>query len=329
MINVKLSTPAPNWPWNRQLPLQGNDWGPFSFSIDRSIDICDAWVVFETLDRDTSVICPPDRTVFVTGEPSSIGHYHPAFLRQFSLVVSCNPALKHPNVLRMQQGHPWFVERTLDELTSMKPMEKSEELCVIVSDKDFTPGHERRLRFVRELQKHFGERLAVFGRGIRDFESKWDLLSRYRYTIVLENSEEDDFLTEKLPDAWLAFCFPFYAGAPNVERYFPAGSYIELNLDSPADSVASIESVLSDQTHYSRELDGVIKVRQYYLQYCQFFPNISIILQWVIARSTAAARRITLTPNSHNGSVGANVYASLCALGSKKLCRRVNFTADP
>lgn len=299
MIEVKLSTPAPDWPWRRQLPHAGDAWGPFRFHIDQQVADCDAWVVFESLGEEAVVTCPRDRMVFITGEPSSIGRYHPDFLAQFSHVVSGMRDLPHSQVLHLQQGHPWFVEHSFDELLAMQPGAKSKDVCVIVSNKAFTAGHEKRLAFVQALQDRLGGRLHVFGRGIRDFASKWQVLSDYRYSVVLENAQEPDFITEKLPDAWLAHCFPFYVGCPNVERYFPAGGYELLDFEAPDASAAKILRVLDDPLHYQRTLPSVIEAREFYLRNYQFFPNLACVLQSVLGASRLAAEPVTLRPSSY------------------------------
>src|SRR5207302_11137215 len=130
-------------------------------------------------------LCPPERTVLVTGEPDSIGRYHPSFLAQFRFVVTGRRDIHHPRILRMQQGQPWHVEKSFDELLAIEPMVKTRNICAISSDKAFTEGHKRRRAFIGALQGMLGDVVDVYGRGIRDFESKWDVLSMYRYAIVL------------------------------------------------------------------------------------------------------------------------------------------------
>jgi hypothetical protein len=298
MIEVKLSTCTPDWPWRRQLPSGGDSWGPFRFHIDDAVNQCDAWVVFESLTEETTVACPRDRVVFVTGEPSEIARYHPQFLAQFSHVVSGIRDLRHPQVLHMQQGHPWFMERSFDQLLAMSPAAKSKEICVIASNKAFTAGHEKRLAFVDQLKRRLGDRLDVFGRGIRDFDSKWELLSEYRYAVVIENAQEPDFITEKLPDAWLAHCFPFYVGCTNVERYFGRGAYEVLDIDAPDLSAAKIVKALDDPFHYAGALPALIETREFYLRNYQFFPNLACVLQCVMASSRRGAEPVTIFPTS-------------------------------
>jgi len=298
MINVKLSTCAPLWPWLRQLPGGKAEWGPFRFHIDCDVKDCDVWVVFESLEKTEIVDCPPERVIFIAGEPDSIGSYQPAFLEQFFYVISGRQDLVHPRQLRLQQGHPWFVEKTYDELLQLPPVAKTHDVCVISSNKAFTEGHQQRLAFVEVLKQILGDRLDVYGRGIRDFESKWEVLAPYRYAIVLENFSGDDFLTEKLPDAWLAYCYPLYFGCTNVGRYFKEGAWREVNLSKPEEAASTILGLINDPGNYEQYLPAISSARGHYLEHGQFFANLTSTLQSVLSSTSNKRQLITLHPNS-------------------------------
>ena len=58
-------------------------------------------------------------------------------------------------------------------------------------------------------------------------KSKFDTLSRYKYSLVIENSM--DFLTEKLFDAFFARCIPVYVG-PDVSKFeIPANLVVQVD----------------------------------------------------------------------------------------------------
>lgn len=319
MPDVLLSTVAPQWPWRRQTPSGSGRWGAFNFAIDEVCSRADAWVVFESLNANCTVCCPPDRVVFVAGEPSTIGNYHIDFLRQFSHVIISRKVVNHPQVWHRQQGHPWFIERSFDELVSMQPIRKTKGACVIVSDKAFTPGHSNRLQFVQALKDRLGDRLDVWGRGIVDFESKWELLKEYRYTVVLENTLEEDYISEKLPDAWLAFCMPFYMGCPNLDRYYSSGAFERLELDNPEAGAKKLIAAMKDNKFYEHSLPEILRCRKVYLYREQFFPNLVSILQSVLVESRKSAMSITLRPNSYflSKPVDLNCSEFIAAVGNR------------
>ena len=51
-------------------------------------------------------------------------------------------------------------------------------------------------------------------------KKKEDGLKSYKYSIIIENSSEVNYFTEKLIDACLLETVPIYWGAPNISEYF-------------------------------------------------------------------------------------------------------------
>jgi FkbM family methyltransferase len=289
MVDVKVSTCTLTWPWARQTPGRSFHWEGVRFHVDCEVDRCDAWVVFQSLDAPQSTNCPPNRTVFITGEPDPIGRYDNRFLAQFARVVTSRTDIEHPGLVRRQQGHPWFIEKTYDELCAMPPVQKIADVCLITSDKVFTEGHRERLQFALDLKARLAGRIDLWGRGLQDFSSTWDVLSRYRYAVTIENHVAHDWLTEKLPDALLAWCVPLYYGCPNVGDYMPAGGWLdmpELNAGLAAEQLAA---VLSDPSAYEERLPAIAASRRRYLDHLQFFANIAEIVRG-LDRSAAHAR---------------------------------------
>lgn len=294
MLNIKVTTCAPKWPWARQTPSSSFVWEDIRFHVDTEVEDCDAWVVFESLSSKQTTICPPNRTIFITGEPISVGSYTSAFIEQFSHVVSGRDDIEHPHLIKRQQGHPWFVEKSYDELINMSPVPKQSDVCLITSDKVFTPGHQKRLQFALDLKTRLGSDLDLWGHGLRSFDSSWDVLSKYRYAVVIENLVAQDWLTEKLPDALLAWCVPLYHGCPNISDYIPDESWINISsLD--ADVVANkLKALLSDSDDYERRIPSLIEARQNYLHNMQFFANISDIVKSISAEKPLPSREVIL-----------------------------------
>ena len=294
MLTVKVTTCAPQWPWARQTPSGLLVWEDISFLVDQEVEDCDAWVVFESLPNTQTTRCPSDRTLLITAEPSSIGAYPHEFVDQFSRVMTSRDDLVHPKIICRQQGHPWFIEKNYDELLSLPPPLKHADICLITSDKLFTQGHRDRLRFALDLKARMGGKVDLWGRGIRDFSSSWDLLSNYRYVIVLENLIAQDWLTEKLPDALLAWCVPIYVGCPNLSDYFPTDGLIEINsLDVDA-MVRILENLLSDPLSYESRLPAVKQAREHYLNHLQFFANLAPVIREMCSGSESSKSKKTI-----------------------------------
>lgn len=58
-------------------------------------------------------------------------------------------------------------------------------------------------------------------------ERKRKLAEQYRFVISFENKVEQDYVTEKPFDAYTSGAIPIYWGAPNVDDYLPAGSFVD------------------------------------------------------------------------------------------------------
>lgn len=63
-----------------------------------------------------------------------------------------------------------------------------------------------------------------------DLESKLDFLKGYKFTIAFENSQSDDYITEKIIHPFIAGSVPIYWGATNIGRDFNENSFINCNL---------------------------------------------------------------------------------------------------
>lgn len=297
MINVKLTTQHPQWPLKRQTPGSSGIWGDFRFHINEDIESCDVWIVLEGLLTPESTICSPDSTVLITWEPPTFRTYPRNFLKQFAHVISCHRNLHHYSVNHSQQAHPWFVNKSYDELLIQSPTIKSKLLSIISSNKAFTPEHARRLAFARALKDRLGDRAELYGRGINDFKDKWDVLAPYKYALAMENCSHQDWLTEKLPDCYLAYTFPFYWGAPNVEQYFDPSSFVAIDLHDFDGTLRRIERVLANPDHYGSALGSLRAARSHYLVRLQLFP---MLAKWITTHNKprTPARPITICPDT-------------------------------
>lgn len=306
MFKVKLTFPYPEWDLLRQTPNSAGIWGDVKFYVNQDIDECDYWFVFNHLLRDTeSVRCPSQNVVLLTGEPHVIQKYNPSFLNQFARIVTCQREIKHPNVTYFHQGHPWFVgaryrnghylefSKGYDELIEKQHVTKTKKISVITSNKQFTDGHKRRYDFVMRLKEHFGDAIDLYGRGVKDFEDKWDVLADYKYSIAIENFVLDDWITEKLYDCFLAHTFPIYYGCPNLEKYFPGASFERIDIEKWDDSITTIEKILNQKNYYESRLPAVVNAKDQYLNRYNIFPLIVSLIK-ENERKSAMAKNVEL-----------------------------------
>ena len=278
MIIVKLSTPLFGMPQEvlanivKQTPSCLGRWEGIQFHANTDIESCDFYIVFEGLEKKEKVLCPPQNTVFVAAEPSSLKRYDESFLAQFATIITCQRGMKHGNKYYNQPGHTWFIKKNYDELMRTASVQKNKLLSIVTSNKQESEGHKKRYEFCLKLKEYFGDAADLYGRGINEFEDKWDVLAPYKYSVAIENYIEPDWITEKIGDCFLAHTFPFYYGAPNVLKYYREESFVTIDIDNFALSSRKIEEVVADEFHYENSLQALLDSKTRYLNNVSLVP---------------------------------------------------------
>lgn len=175
-IIVKLTTRIYSSKTNEDLlKFTVNNSGEFKnclFKVNEETKKADYWVVFEEFDDKEVVEELKYDTIFIAGEASSIKKYNQKFLNQFDHVITCQKSLYHQSKFLMSPGHAWFSNKTYDELNSIRAVEKTKLLSIVVSNKNITQGHKDRLEFCLKLKERLGDKVDLFGRGFNDFDYK-------------------------------------------------------------------------------------------------------------------------------------------------------------
>lgn len=276
MINVKISI-SPGISAEqilRQTPGRNGIWGNCKFFIKDEIEQYDWWVVLhESGLRHPEILkCDVNQTVYVSMEPNeSVSGATHLFLDQFSYVVVCDRDIVHKNkifknlltwwvginISHIKGQHYFSKSCTLDydQLSDMIFPDKSKLISIIISDKLTLPGHKKRLDFLNKLlSSDLGDKIDVFGGRYRPIPDKMDAIMPYRYHLVLENSLEMDYWSEKLADAFLGFSYPIYYGCPNLNKYFPSGSYDTIDIDDFEASLQKIHSIINGNFYNNSKL---------------------------------------------------------------------------
>lgn len=253
---INISSPHTN-AWLRQFPNGKPICNGWRFVFNEEEVDYDYLVAFDDLHAPIKLRCSPENTIHLATEPPSVHHYDAPFLRQFAWTVSQDKGVKHPGVIYSQPGLTWFigwhpgssnVKSTLsfEELEALFDIPKTKLISVIASNKAFTPEHAKRLNFAKKLKEHYGDQIDFYGRGFKPMDDKLDALRDYRFNVVLENSSADDYFSEKFTDCVIAGTYPLYYGCPNLESYFPAGSFARLDIDDFEKSVEIIDHAIAE-----------------------------------------------------------------------------------
>ena len=210
--------------YSRQTPNNSGIWKDVKGTLDAKA--ADYYILLDGLGHhDTSL--PIEKTIFVKREPDFISRYRTNYIHSIDWTdTNC--------------GITWWINKTYDELKSIPYPDKSKDISCIVSSK-----HGHRNRYVQSLfssespidlygRIHNSELFGDNYKGILNYNGncKFKGLIDYRYSIVLENSRQLNYWTEKLADAYIAWCVPLYWGCPNIEDYFPKNSYYSLDINN-------------------------------------------------------------------------------------------------
>ncbi len=98
-------------------------------------------------------------------------------------------------------------------------IEKTKRISLIASNKRDTSGQRLRHNIVLWAAQNAPD-LEALGRGYQPLVDKSDGHGPYIASVVIENSREPGYFTEKLIDSFLCRSVPIYWGAPDIEHFF-------------------------------------------------------------------------------------------------------------
>lgn len=294
--------------WQRYFPAEDGQWAQCQFLFERDARDYDWLVAYDDIPpaggarRDQAcepLDCPAANTVLVTTEPSSIKAYGKGFAAQFGHVLTSQPewALPHPRRHFQQAANHWFYGSARSHWLSHEALQRGPDLdhktglisTVYSAKRQWHTNHAQRYAFIEAMRARLPE-MAVFGRGATPMDDKAEALAPFRYHLAVENHIGLHHFTEKLSDAFLGRCLPFYAGAPNAADYFPAGSFVPIDIHDPDEAARIIrEAVAADL--WSQRLPLIEAARQRVLNEHHLF---AVIARIVAQHPTPAA---TPSPN--------------------------------
>ena len=281
--------------------------GRYRFYIDEECPDPDFWVVQgKGVRHGETCTVAPENTILLTTEPRSVLIYPQKYIDQFGIVCTCQEKTKHKNVHLSPAILPWFIGYKMDrdenitecsldydKLKDMPTPIKDKLISVITSNKAFTQGHIDRLHFVKKLKEHYGDKLDIFGRGFNDFDDKWDVLSRYKYHIVIENSSQKYYWTEKMSDCLLAETFPFYYGCTNMSDYISKDAYLPIDIKKPEEAIRIIDEAIANNK-YEHSIEALHSAKTQMLDTYNMFEFIAHLCDGLNAN--LPKKEVTINP---------------------------------
>ena len=146
--------------------------------------------------------------------------------------------------------YPFIIGSTWISESDQKLHRKSKHCSFIFSSKNLTVGHRLRHDINNQLSERFS--LGIFGSGHRPIDDKIVALKDFRFTIVVENSINAYYFTEKLIDAFLTGTVPIYWGTDFIGTLFDISGILRFrSLGELEDILENIDSSLYDSMYLS------------------------------------------------------------------------------
>lgn len=347
MLKIKVSSPDRHAEYDISQYIGNNEGiidGCQFFINDPNIVQADYWICSEDLhERNEFCYINPENIYFLTAEASWPKlHYHNSkkikFLKQFAKVFTSHP-IYLPSTQYELPFLPWMINsnhgpslfqpntRDINFFKELELLEKTKLISVFCSSQNLTEDHKLRINFVKELKKHFGDRLDWYGNGINPLAEKWDGIAPYKYHIVLENQSKNNVITEKLYDAFLGLSYPIYYGAPNVSSYFDSVSLQTIDIADLNGSIRIIEEIL-EKDPYTAKLPEIIKSKNKVVNEYNVFSRVAKICnEDAMARGrdkTAKPENVVLRRSSEF-TVSEDLSDILKAEGIWAVVRKISF----
>jgi hypothetical protein len=207
---------------------------------------------------------PRERRAVCINEPSAMNCLPVSYLNQFGLLISPHRVPGFTGRwFESHTGLPWFFgaglsngqllpTMSLEDLKTMKSPQKTNSISVVTSRKVFHDGHRKRLRLVELLKQKLGDRLLIYGRGIKEIGDKAEIILPSKYHLAIENTVERSYWTEKLSDALLGYALPIYGGCPNIHDWLPTGSVLPIDIEDPEKSCDIIIDAMNEGVYEQR-----------------------------------------------------------------------------
>lgn len=265
----------------------------YVFVHDSACRDYDWLVVYDEFEHPETLACPQERTILCTWEPTSIKSYSRAYTRQFGHLLTNRPpaAERHPHYHLGRGYFYWFNDRTPAECASAVIARKTKTISAVCSSKQMRhTKHYARFRLVGALEKAIPG-FDWYGHGVRGFGKKFEVLDPYRYHVAVENHIGPHHWTEKLADALLSECLPFYAGDPAIAEALPADCVIPIPIDDPEAAVRIVREAIADD-EYSKRRPAILEAKRLILEKYNFWAQVVSVIESVGEWPAAGSRLV-------------------------------------
>ena len=224
------------------MPYAQNAWLSLSAFPDTSKNIyfaIDSPFLRKSTNQDVMLIG-------VQAEPHAILHHRQMLIdhhKNFDVILTHDDEILKacPNARQYVWGTTWIPPSVYNSIDIYR---KQAKISCITGTKSQTDGHKFRLDLYRN-QRRIQAPITWF-RSSKDNpiisanasnnpvlgDSKEPLFLDYQYSVVIENTRQNNYFTEKLIDCLITKTIPIYYGCPNISNWFDTRGWVILDTPS-------------------------------------------------------------------------------------------------
>jgi hypothetical protein len=270
-------------------------WDEYAFTT-ADLEESDALLILNNPSEEIHITSDPRRSIAFMMEPG-IYRQHPWMfqgLDQYTKVYS--PLHNSDNTILSHGYLGWYFQHDWQFLSQLPVPQKTRSMSCIASDLTQLKGHRLRAGFVNLLRNHKNP-IDIFGRGADYLPDKLEGLLPYRFSIAIENTSAPHYFTEKINDCFLAYTVPVYYGCKNIGKYFPAGSFINIDITEPQKAIRKIEEII-ENNDWEERLSAVQEARELVLNKYQPLAGAAAIFN--ASGNAGSKQQIQLEPIKTN-----------------------------
>lgn len=307
LINVVFNFPAL---LERQLPVNFfglNEGWRFSYNLSGK---CDYLVVFDDLPRACQFDVSSGVRILICTEPSTVRVYGPQFLSQFTHVICTQEGVRANKDIALKNFYvpiPWHIGWNHDDGNLMSYQDlnssfqnlKTKKLSIVCSPKTHTAGHRDRLNFVKYFSRKSRFKPDVYGLD-KPFSDKFVGLSAYQFTLVIENTKEPYYWTEKLADAFISEAFPLYYGDPKIKNFFDPKSFYEIDsISGDIDKTIELVDDFLESADYNDLHKDLLESKNIVMTKFSFHAYITSIIGDLTAHTSFRGNKFLIVPERY------------------------------
>jgi hypothetical protein len=247
-----------------------------------------------TIIQDNYVVCPTTRNILIQVEPEAIrkaedqiinvaGHYDYILTFNEKVLQSCSNSYKY--LFGMCRIIP-------EDYLNIDIDRKKFVITSVTNDKLMTVGHHfRHAIYFNQEKIHTIPTEFFISADSKDLPSiknnprlrvcpyKIDMFKDAQFSLVIENSRQTHYFTEKLCDCLITKTIPVYYGCPNISEYFDTTGWIILEDESLDNFLTKLQML--DKDYYLKYMDTIEKNYTTVKQYIDIHENINRTLKTI------------------------------------------------